>query len=203
MMEGELMSAFRHRAPPFVRELPRNEFELLFLMQHHGLPTRLLDWTENPYVALFFGLENERLEEAQKETDSVVWVLDPAALNKQSLSNHTGTDRVLAADDELLNAYEPKQPFKNSAKLPVGIYGVHNSPRIVAQRGVFVLFGTSTTPMNLESAISQPNTLIKLVLAKAVKKDIFAALFNMGFTDSVVYPDLDGLAREIRYKHGY
>ena len=197
------MSAFRHRAPPFVRELPRNEFELLFLMQHHGLPTRLLDWTENPYVALFFALETARSEEVGKESDSAVWVLDPAALNKQSLSNHSGTDRVLAADDELLNAYEPKLPFKNSAKLPIGIFGVHNSQRIVAQRGVFVLFGTSTRPMNLEPLISEPDTLIKLVLAGSVKKELFAALFNMGFTDSVVYPDLDGLAREIRYRYGY
>ena len=59
-LEADLMARFRHRAPPFVEQLPSEAFQLLFLMQHYGVPTRLLDWTENPNVAAFFAVENAR-----------------------------------------------------------------------------------------------------------------------------------------------
>lgn len=202
-LETELMTAFRHRSPPFVREIPKDDFELLFLMQHHGVPTRLLDWSENPYVALFFALEDARRENALDETDAAVWVLDPYALNVSALANHRNTERVLAANDVLLNAYRPQLHIDNSGALPIAMYGVHNSQRIVAQRGVFVLFGSSTTAMNKEPLIINHKTLIKLVISKTAKRDMFKALSNLGVTDSVVYPDLDGLAREIRYRYGY
>jgi FRG domain len=203
-MEADFMTAFRHRAPPFLQQLPSDDFELLFLMQHHGLPTRLLDWTENPYVALFFALETARTEKADEATDAAVWVLDPCGLNTKALSNHTGNDRILAATDAFLTAYGSKSPYKHSGVLPVAMFGVHNSRRIVAQRGVFVLFGSSTVAMNLQPTLTQSNGILtQLVIGKNVKKNVFAALFNMGFTDSVVYPDLDGLAREIRYRNDY
>jgi hypothetical protein len=202
-LETELMTAFRHRSPPFVREIPKDDFELLFLMQHHGVPTRLLDWSENPYVSLFFSLENARSEEPANATDAAVWVLDPYALNVSALANHRNTERILAANDVLLSAYKPQLHVDNSGALPVAMYGVHNSQRIVAQRGVFVLFGSSTTPMNKVPLIVEKKILRQLVIAKEVKNEMFAALSNLGVTDSVVYPDLDGLAREIRYRYGY
>lgn len=198
-LEAELMAKFRHRAPPFVEQLPSEAFPLLFLMQHYGVPTRLLDWTENPYVAAFFAVENARLEDSATAPDAAIWVLDPLMLNATSLQNHTA-DRVLSIDDDLLHAYEPKMLFKNAAKLPIAVGGVHNSRRIVAQRGSFVLFGTNTHPMNTDATLSAlPNLFFKLVIPGDMKQALRDSLFVTGFTDSVVYPDLDGLAREIRY----
>ncbi|MGO9404232.1 MAG: FRG domain-containing protein [Terriglobales bacterium] len=199
-LEADLMSMFRHRAPPFLRELPKGDFELLFLMQHHGVPTRLLDWTENPYIALFFALENAADEDPARAVDSAVWVLNPILLNKTALTNHTA-DHIFAIEDELLHGYEPSIPPKNSGKLPVAMDGVHNSPRIVAQRGAFVLFGTQAVAMNNEPVLTAvPGLLHKLVINRTLKKSMRDALFATGITDSVVYPDLDGLGREIKYR---
>ncbi len=202
-LEGDLMARFRHRAPPFVEQLPSEAFQLLFLMQHYGVPTRLLDWTENPNVAAFFAVENAREDNSTSPHDAAIWVLRPLLLNKAALSNHSA-DRVLSIEDELLNAYQPKTPFKLSAKLPVAIGGVHNSRRIVAQRGSFVLFGTNVHPMNSDATlIAVPDLMHKLIIPGDKKVELRNALFVTGVTDSVIYPDLDGLSREIRYQEGF
>ena len=203
-LETELMARFRHRAPPFVeQQLPADPFQLLFLMQHHGVPTRLLDWTENPNVAAFFAVENARDEKGTTPADAAIWVLNPSLLNTAALSNHSA-DRVLSIEDALLNAYQPTTPFKISGKLPIAVGGVHNSRRIVAQRGSFVLFGGNVQPMNTEpSLLAVADLLHKLVLPGNLKADIRDSLFITGITDSVIYPDLDGLSREIRYQEGF
>ena len=96
-----------------------------------------------------------------------------------------------------------KEPRTN-ANNPVALYGVHNSQRIVAQRGVFVLSAANIAPLNqIDFREHGDGLLIKLNIPVAKKQDIFKQLFGMGITDSVIFPDLDGLAREIKTRHGF
>lgn len=204
-LEWELLSEFRHQAPPFAGKLPAEHLELLFLMQHYGIPTRLLDWTENPFIALFFALENARQERVGEEKDAAVWLLDPIRLNTIAYSNRANADRIYGAYADELGAYQPSQDSKKvSMLLPLAIHGVHNSQRIVAQRGSFTIFGRNTTALNQIASLCGPDGVIKQVrIAALAKKQMFQDLFNMGIADSVVYPDLDGLGREIRNRRGF
>jgi len=88
---------------------------------------------------------------------------------------------------------------------PVVLYGAHNSPRIVAQRGVFVLFGQNTSPMEKQFIHNNfpENCLKKVILNRSVLLNLRNSILENGITESVVSPDLEGLAKEIRRTFGF
>jgi hypothetical protein len=202
-LEWNLLSDFRHRAPPFSERLPKDDLEMLFLMQHYGVPTRLLDWSESPLVSLFFALENAR-QRGGGDHDAAVWVLDPVGLNSLAADQREGSDQIYGADADELGAYKPRSdPKKLKVISPSAMFGIHNSPRIVAQRGTFVIFGKDTAPMNRQAKIMSSSILRRIDITKDAKGKIFSDLFNMGLADSAIYPDLDGLGRELRNRRGF
>ena len=204
-LEWELLSDFRQQAPPFVGNIPVQELELLFLMQHYRVPTRLLDWSENPFVSLFFALENCRDERAGEEADAAVWLLDPIKMNSLATTGQEGEARIFGAFADELDGYRPRRDGRAVNRLlPLAIYGIHNSPRIVAQRGTFTIFGKDITPIESSGTTSGPSGCVsKIIVDRNCKREIFSDLFGVGVSDSVVYPDLDGLGRELRNRRGF
>ncbi|MEJ8860068.1 FRG domain-containing protein [Variovorax robiniae] len=161
--EVELLREFKRRAMPFLTILPRSELEWLCLAQHYGVPTRLLDWTINPLVALYFACESK------PESGGAVYVRD---------QTHW---QVGAHHDE---------PFKKAEQI-MGIQPDHSDKRFVNQEGVFTL------QPDFRVAIDDDATHRIVFNAKA-KDHMQWQLAKFGIRASVIYPGLDGVAKDVR-----
>jgi hypothetical protein len=209
-LERELMTRFRQRSIPYHSRSLSEDWDALFFMQHYKIPTRLLDWTENPFIALHFALMDAPSTRTKSgnltyESDAAVWILDPVVWNQHALRHQSFKGAILTPDDEALKGYRPAPAFEGMRNHPVALYGAHNSGRIVAQQGAFTIFGRETTPMeDLAANDAYPEgSLVKVTLTKSRIKRMRASLLNHGISEAVVFPDLEGLAREIKRTFGF
>lgn len=207
-LENRMVTWFRHRSIPFQARSLDDNWECLFVMQHFGVPTRLLDWSENPYVALYFALSYNPIDEVgHRKVDAALWTLNPLAWNQALFDRQMNNDHgIISHADPLVNTpYEPTGQLGRDE--PAAIYGSHNSPRIVAQRGVFTIFGSSIEPMNeifKDSSKKFPADCLERLVIPAAKIDtLLSELWRIGVTESVVFPDLEGLGRETKRTFGF
>jgi hypothetical protein len=191
--EERIQRIFKRKAHHFltVPPAPDDEFQWLALMQHHGAPTRLLDFTWSPYFAAFFALERATGEAA-------IWALNPVAINE------VATQRTGTADMNPRSAGNLRRYFL-TGEFPVLWV---NEPqvmnrRLIAQLGTFAIPGLLTRTMDeILSAYPQPKKmLVKFVLpAGKVRQRALRELYRMNITHERLFPDLDGLARSLAYE---
>lgn len=199
-MERAVFEEFSRRSPLYDGHR-RDDWDLLFLMQHYRAPTRLLDWTASPLVALFFALMS-----ADGSEDAVIWCLDPAEWNGVVLRDISEPPRIFTTEEGLIKQYHPIYNDKSSRNEPLAIQGIMNNPRINAQKGRFVIF--SAGPRSLEDYASEykvsgtGKVLTSIAIARDKTEDILRDLESYGITYSTIFPDLEGLAIEIRRRHG-
>lgn len=201
-LETRLLTRFKQRAVPYLgrHALRDDPWEHLFMMQHYGVPTRLLDWSENAYIALWFALSGE-----PNRADAVVWILNPARWNRQVLAHQSYDRDVLSTGDRQLQGYAPGAPLVDMNRTPVALYGTHNSPRIVAQRGVFTIAGKDTAPLDSFEQQFGDSTgcLATITVLEPDQQRLLDETRAAGFTESMMYPDLEGLARELKTSEGF
>lgn len=203
--EERLVTRFKERSVPYLPQRVDDVWELLFLMQHYGMPTRLLDWTENPLIALFFALSSAVPKAGIYEQDAAVWLLSPTQWNRTIFRHNGFSGAAMSPTDTMISSYRPGTDQRYVNDNPVAILGIHNSPRIVAQRGSFCLFGKSLSPMEeIFRVLDFPdNSIEKLVIPAALIGGLLKKLIWMGISDSVIYPDLEGLAKETKRLMGF
>jgi hypothetical protein len=209
-LEGELITRFRQRSIPFHNRALTDDWDTLFFMQHYGVPTRLLDWTENPFIGLYFAVMYALYEVTTRgllrfSHSAALWILDPVAWNQHSLRHQSFDGGVLVPGDDALKGYRPTPSFSGMNNHPVALYGAHNSSRIVAQRGVFTIFGQNTKPMEKIFVTERfpSGSLVKVTLTQNILPEIRRSVLQHGTTESVVFPDLEGLTREIKRTFGF
>ena len=216
-LEHELLAWFKQRSAPYrQRDLGDCDWEWLFFMQHYRVPTRLLDWTESPYVALYFALTEAPPPKASPE--AAVWALRPLAWNRTTVAEVKANSHIPSPGDEALNAHGPEStrrwldyPAADADQLqlvrplPVAMHGTHNTLRIALQRGAFVAFGAETADMKTiyESGGFAEDALTRIDVPAKARGPVLQSLLSAGITDSVIFPDLEGVAREARRSFGF
>jgi hypothetical protein len=187
----EMRSEFILKAKPLLDKEPSTDWEWYFLMQHYGLPTRLLDWTEGSLIGLHFALSKDTGKE-----DAAVWALDPWMLNKWSIKK---SDLVITGGQFEPDPIAKKYLGRVYQKLklpshPIAIVPPYNSPRITAQRGTFTVHGFCTK--GIEKQFSK--RLVKITIPKDSALEMRRQLRTAGISEFTLFPDLDGLCRDIR-----
>lgn len=135
--EGTLLTRFKQSAGMLINARPKDDFDWLFLMQHYGVPTRLLDWTESPLTALYFSV----IEEESDDNDAALWSLKPTELNKIANISTNEKNFIPSFDDDELKMYSVEKLSSNPRNklAPIATIATRNSPRIQAQLGVFTI----------------------------------------------------------------
>lgn len=184
--EERILRIFKRKSIHFLEFAPDREddFEWLALMQDHGAPTRLLDFTWSPYVAAFFALHNTTKE-------GVIWACNPAEIKKMkevSLKKPADfRENFLSDPGNFVWLGEP--------------YAMNR--RLIAQSGTFLVPGVLDKSIEeiLKEYPNPRNTIIKFILpADRVRRKGMQELYRMNITQATLFPDLDGLARSLAYE---
>jgi len=170
--EQLLFKEFKRAALPFVdRSKLANNWDWLAVAQHHGLPTRLIDWTTNPLVAGYFA--SQPSTRGKKDGEIV-------AVEARKIGFY------FPDEDKDLDPFEITEPrFLRTPAL---------AARIISQRGLF-----SIHP-NPEKAWYLTNKTERFLIPAAMKTEFRKALFAMGIDASDLMADLDGLAATLRWR---
>lgn len=180
---------------------PKSKLAWLSIMQHYGVPTRLLDFTESPYVALYFALEGYDIN---KSNDFAIYALNHSQLMSQSLSYIASKDASFKED--LYTIIEKQDDvFEDTVdRFSYDIAWITEphelNIRLDRQSGCFLLSGNKEMKIEdvLSESIYNKCTFTKYIIRSSIYNNIYALLRKMNINSKTIYGDLQGLAQSIR-----
>lgn len=182
--ERLLIEKFKSHAPLFLNYLPNEDekLEWLSIMQHFGAPTRLIDATFSPYIALFFAFESGK-------KDASFYAFRPKyyrKIDKDHFEQDINSSKIFQYDNEdesFFVAYEPR----------------HSNQRLMAQQGLFLVSSKISEPFKniLGDYPQDENNGFRLILSASMRVEGLRMLRKMNITSSVLFPGIDGFCKSL------
>ncbi len=224
-LEQNLIQEFRRNIHLHTDYKAENNLEIIALMQHHGAPTRALDWTRSFFAAVYFAI-NRR----SNNNRYTIWYLnqkwlhekDKNVLEKKFLEDKNYTDKHFIKKGDL--AYLREYSQNNFQNLVVN-YIIRQNPelliyaatpyrindRLSIQQGALLFSCTikKTWQENLESMIEEHSKEEKVLLEVSIelttekRNEFLRKLYEMNITQASLFPDLDGFAQSLRTRMAY
>lgn len=191
--ENAIIDSFKSKTHLYLSHLPgRDEtLEWLSIMQHFGAPTRLLDFTYSPFVALFFAAE-------QLTTDFSIYEVNLAVLKQ--LNNSLG----IRYDDKQLHLLVKKDKDREkevSQPLVVPYEPKHQNERLVAQQGLFLFSDQMESSLDkiMNEYNSSSNFIRKYVfdMDKKQVNNIISRLKSMNVDNMRLFPGIEGMSKSM------
>ncbi|MEL6183449.1 MAG: FRG domain-containing protein [Myxococcota bacterium] len=185
--ETAMLKKFKAKAPPLLQYFPGGDWEWVAIAQHHGMPTRFLDWTRNPLAALWFAIREAPARDEDGALESgVVWVLDYAEADVVQNLEVEGSPLT----NRKTRIYEPR----------------YVDTRIKAQAGVFTAHVLNKRDgkesfVPFERHLKFDGRLRKLIVEPTSFRAMRNALHRCGVCAETLYGDLTGLAETIGWEH--
>lgn len=187
--------------------IPKSKLSWLSVMQHYGVPTRLIDFTTSPYIALYFALE---AYDPFSKKNLAIFAIDYTSLMEKSLqyiqskdnkfqetrfSLHGKRDQVF---DEVVDRYSYDIAWITEP--------IEMNVRIDRQSGTFLISGNLEKTINsiISDPIYESTSIIKFNISYLLYEGIYVALRKMSINSKSIYGDLSGLAKSIKMElHAY
>jgi len=203
--QRELLFRFQQQAHLYIQNLPSSgDLASWFaLMQHHGAPTPLLDWTKSPYVAAYFAFEEEP---EGKEKRCAVWTINLDWLESRGRELlQSKASCSLSDDPEVRVGWINNLLAQSKEAVIVRIDPLMSNERMAAQQGVLLckLLHEASFGQNLMRMMICPETpdqpvIRKLELRAGSRKEFLKNLRAMNIHRGSLFPGLDGFARSLR-----
>jgi len=203
-LELEMIESFKADAPALAEGPTPPETDRLgwlYLMQHYRAPTRLLDWTGNALMALYFVVSED------KKVDGELWALNPQALNS---AGEVGNALPLIGANPVLNylveePYWAGKPEDLAARCkmtvvprsPAAFPPRRNFARMIAQESVFTIHPRPQTGYTIPELLGSEKDLVRYIVPSKIKQELFHHLRALGINDRTVFPDFDGLSKHV------
>jgi hypothetical protein len=180
-VERTMLAEFKRQSTPYLGHIPDNNWDWLALAQHHGMATRLLDWTKNPLAALWFVVQRP----PSSDSHGVLWVFTP------------DTHDVVTADEARASPDGPFEGTRTKVFQPNCV-----TERIVAQAGWFTVhkyLREKSQFMPLEEYEIHKEHLVKLTVPAKAFAELRYQLDRFGVNNASLFPDLDGICRHVEW----
>lgn len=170
----------------------KNYSAWMSIMQHYGLPTRLLDWSQSPLVSVFFAVEKYK---DFPQTDAGVWVLAPGRLNEiEGFGNCIFPVDADTIQNMLLPAFKERGHVEELNDKIIACHSTEKNMRMYSQQANFTIHNSLR---KLED-ICDENTLYKIIIPAGRRNYFLYSLEIFGITESFIYPDLDHISHDLK-----